>query len=233
MPVIRNTLVFSFLGLATTPLPVAFAIVLSEFQSKAFQKVIQMTTTFPNFISWIIVYSICMVSFSIDDGFVNKFLLQAGWINQPLNILANNDIVWFLQTGIGLWKGLGFGSVIYFAAISGIDTELYDAAAVDGAGRFRRIWHIKIPGILPTYIISFMLSVGNILNSGFERYYIFYNPLVHDHIQVLDLYLYKIGIERGNYSFSTATGIFKTVVSVTLLLTVNMLARKITDRSIV
>jgi putative aldouronate transport system permease protein len=232
LPVLRNTLVLSFFGLAITPLPVIFAIVLSELKNKNFQKFIQTTTTFPNFISWIIVYAISMIIFSVDDGIINKLLLRAGWIERPLNVLADEDSVWFLQTAIGLWKSLGFSSIIYFAAVAGIDPELYDAASVDGAGRFRRIWHIKIPGILPTYLILLLLAIGNILNSGFEQYFVFYNPLIHDKIQVLDLYVYKIGMERGNYAFSTAVGMFKTVISVTLLFTVNTFARKTAGRSV-
>ncbi len=232
VPVLRNTLVLSFMGLALTPVPALFAIILSEMKNRYFRSIIQTTTTFPNFISWIIVYSISMIIFSVDDGFLNQLLLHTGLTRQPLNLLGSSNAVWFLQTGINLWKGLGFNSIIYFAAISGIDTELYDAAAVDGAGRFRRIWHIKIPGILSTYLVLLLLSVGSILNNGFEQYYVFYNPLVHSHIQVLDLYVYKIGMEGGDYSFSTAVGIFKTAVSVTLLFSVNMLARKTSDHSI-
>lgn len=229
---LRNTLALSFIGMLTSPLSVIFAIIMTEFKSTKFQKTIQTVTTFPNFISWIIIYSIALVFFSVDDGALNKFLLSLGWINQPTNLLANKDAVWGLQTILGLWKGLGFSSIVYFAAISGIDTELYDAASVDGAGRFQKIWHIKVAGVMPTFVVLFLLGIGGILNSGFEQLYVFYNPAVHETIQTLDLYVYKIGIERNSYSFSTAIGIMKTLVSLVLLTVANLVAKKVRGSTI-
>ena len=229
---LRNTLALSFLGMLTSPLSVIFAILLTEFKSLKFQKTIQTVTTFPNFISWIIIYSIALIFFSVDDGALNKVLLSLGWIDQPTNLLANKDAVWPLQTILGIWKGLGFGSIVYFAAISGIDGELYDAASVDGAGRFQKIWHIKVPGVMPTFVVLFLLGIGGILNSGFEQLYVFYNPAVHETIQTLDLYVYKIGIERNSYSFSTAIGITKTLVSLVLLTFANWTAKKVRGNAI-
>jgi putative aldouronate transport system permease protein len=232
LPVIRNTLVFSFLGLALSPLPMIMAIVMSEFKWPRFQKFIQITTTFPNFISMVIVYSFCMSLFSVDDGIVNNLLMKLGLIHERFNILAQENAVYAFQTALGLWIGLGFGAIVYYAAIAGIDTELYDAAAVDGANFLQRMWHIKVPGLLPTYLVLFLLSIGSMLSNGFEQYYIFYNSLVHNRIQVLDLYVYKIGMERGNYSFSTAIGITKTAISVILLFTANFISKKAVGRSI-
>jgi len=224
---LRNTLAFSFLGILTSPLSVVFAVILTEFKSSKFQKTIQTVTTFPNFISWIIIYAIALVFFSVDDGALNKLLFSLGLIEQPTNLLADKDAVWVLQTLLSMWKGLGFSSIVYFAAISGIDSELYDAAAVDGAGRFQKIWHIKIPGVMPTFVVLFLLGIGGILNSGFEQLYAFYNPAVHETIQTLDLYVYKIGVERNSYSFSTAIGIMKTLVSLILLTFANWTAKKV------
>ena len=231
--VLRNTLVMSLLGLLLSPLPVIFAIFLSEARSSKFKKFIQTTTTLPNFIGWVLVYSICFAMFSVGDGVVNKILLQLGWIQEPLNPLANSKVVWFFQTAIGQWKGLGFSAIVYFAAITGVDHELYDAASIAGCGRLKRIWYITVPSIMPTFLTLFVINIGNILNNGFEQFYLFYNPLVHDTIQVLDLYTYRLGINLGDYSFATAIGMFKTVVSVTLLFIVNMLAKKIQGRSVI
>ena len=231
--VLRNTLVLSFLSLALSPLPVIFAIFLSEMNSKFFKKFIQTTTTLPNFISWILVYAICIATFSINDGFLNDILLKLNFIKSPMNPLANGDIAWYFQTGLGVWKGLGFGSIIYLAAIGGIDSEQYDAASVDGAGRFSKIRHITIPGVLPTYFVLLLLAVSNILSNGFDQYYAFMNAMVQPNLQVFDYYVYRVGIGLNQYSLSTALGIFKSVVSITLLFTVNKMAKKVRGESII
>ena len=230
---LRNTLMFSLLSYAASPLPMVFAIALSEVKSESYRKLVQSVTTFPNFISWIIIYAISLVAFSVDDGFVNKFLSNFNLIEKPLNLLADKNAVWILQTCLGLWKGLGFGAIIYFAAITSIDPELLDAASIDGAGRFRRIWHIKVPFLLPTFLILFLLGIGNLLSTNFEQLYTFYNPIVHYTIQTIDLYTYKIGIEQGNYSLSTAVGISRTFISVILLFSANALSRKLSGRVII
>jgi putative aldouronate transport system permease protein len=232
LTVLKNTLVFSFLGLLLSPLPMIFAIVMSEFKWPRFQKAIQVTITFPNFISMIIIYSFCMVLFSVDDGIINNLFLKLGIIHERHNFLADESIVYFFQTFLTVWKNVGFTTIIYFAAIAGIDPELYDAAAVDGANVFQRMWHIKVPGLLPTFLVLLLLSIGSMLNNGFEQFYVFYNASVHNKIQVLDLYVYKIGIERGNYSLSTAVGIFKTFVSVVLLFSANFISKKAAGRAI-
>jgi ABC-type polysaccharide transport system permease subunit len=230
--VLKNTFVFSFLGLILSPLPMVFAIVMSEIKWPRFQKLIQDTITFPNFISMIIIYSFCMVLFSFDDGIINNLFLRVGLISERKSFLTDEGIVYFLQTFLTIWKNVGFTTVIYFAAIAGIDPELYDAAAVDGANFFQRMRHIKVPGLLPTFLVLLLLSIGNMLNNGFEQFYVFYNANVHNKIQVLDLYVYKIGMERGNYSLSTAVGIFKTFVSVALLFSANFISKKIVGRAI-
>ena len=233
LPVLRNTLIMSFLGIAVMPLPVAFAILLSEVKGKAFRKVIQITTTLPYFISWVLVYAIFFLFFSVDNGFINKLLLSIGAIKEPTNVLANNKAVWLFQTGVSLWRNLGFSAIIYFASIAGIDPMLYDSASIDGAGRFRTILHITIPGLIPTYITLLLLNIGNMLSNGFEQYYVFYNPMVHDHIQVIDYYLYRIGITLNDYSFSTALGMTKTLLSTILLFSANWISKRISGQSII
>lgn len=219
------------MGILVSPAYVAFAILLNEMRGKWFRKWVQVTTTLPNFISWVLVYSVFYVFFAVSDGVVNQVLLKLEWLKQPF--LGNSDIAWAFQTMVGLWKGLGWGAIIYLAAIAGIDQELYDAAKVDGSGRFRTIWHVTVPGIMPTFVVLLLLNVSNMLNNGFEQYYVFYNALVADKLEVIDYYVYRVGLETNDFSYSTVLGMFKTIVSVTVLFTVNWIAKKIRGESII
>lgn len=228
--ILRNTLMMSFLGLATAPIPMVFALLLSEMRSQRYKRVIQTITTFPNFIGWILVYVIALNLFAPSDGLVNMVLKQLGM--ERIQPMSNINIAWTFQTALGVWKGAGYSAVVYLAAISGIDTELYDAADVDGADRFDKIWHIKVPALLPTFFVLFLLSIGNLLSSGFERYLFFYNGMVSKKIEVLDYYLYRIGIVTGNYALSTAVGLLKSVISIILLTFANVLSKKIRGVSI-
>lgn len=223
--VLRNTLAMSFLGILCAPLPAAFAIFLTELPSAKFKKVVQTTTTVPNFVSWIIVYSLAFNIFSI-EGVFNQTALALGLISEPTNILANEDAVWFFQTALGVWKSIGWSAIIYFAAIAGIDGELYDAASVDGAGRLQKILHVTIPGISSTFIVLLLLSASNILSVGLDQYLVFYNSMVADRIEVIDYYVYRLGLITNDYSYATMVGILKTLVSVTLLFSINFLSKK-------
>ncbi|MEQ4483242.1 ABC transporter permease subunit [Cohnella silvisoli] len=231
--VIRNTLVMSGLYFLTSPVPAIFAILLAEMNSKRVRQWIQTTTTLPYFISWVLVYAVFFSLFSVGDGIVNTLLLNFGWIKQPLNPLANPHIVWFFQTGIYLWKNLGFSAIIYIAAITSIDPELYDAASVDGAGRLNKIKHITVPGLVSTFLTLLLLGIGNLLNNGFEQYYLFYNAIVADKIEVLDYFIYRIGITMSDYSLSTAIGIFKTLFSILLITVANMIAKRVRGSGII
>lgn len=229
----RNTLVLSALGLLLSPLPMLFAILLNEIKRIRFAKIIQIVSSFPNFISWVIIYAIFFAFFSLDDGLVNRLLFRLGLIGQPTDILTNRDIAWWLQAAISMWKGLGWSAIIYIASIASLDPEMYQAAEVDGAGRFRQIRYITIPGLMPTYAVIFLLGIGYILSSGFEQYYVFDNSVVHTKLDVLDTYVYNVGLVQLNFPFSTAAGIFKSLVSVVLVFTANGLYKKATGRGIV
>ncbi|WP_258171141.1 sugar ABC transporter permease [Paenibacillus sp. R14(2021)] len=230
--VLRNTFALSFLGILLSPLPVVFAILLNELRSKSFRKLVQTVTTLPNFVSWIIVYSIVVAFFST-DGVVNQLLMKLHWISEPTQMLSNSQGTWLFQTALGVWKSLGWSSIIFLAAIAGIDAELYDAAKVDGAGRYRSIFHITLPGIIPTFFVLLILSISNILSVGFEQYFVFYNPLIADRIETLDYYVYRIGIATNDVSFGTAISIAKSIVSITLLFSVNYLSKKMRGQSII
>jgi ABC-type polysaccharide transport system permease subunit len=224
--------IFAFLGFLSSPLPVILAIFLNEVRNQPFKRIFQTVSTLPNYISWVIVFSLSFSMFS-SDGVINSLLSLLHISDTPLNVMGNLDFTWYFQTLLGIWKGTGWGAIIYLAAISGIDDELYDAAKVDGAGRFRSIIHITVPGITPTFLVLLLLSVSNILSVGFDQFLVFYNGLVADKITVLDVYVYRLGLVTNDYPYSTAVGILKTLISIILLFTVNNISKRIRGESLV
>ena len=230
--VLRNTLAMSLLNVACSVLPIAFAIMITELRSSFIGKLVQSVTTLPNFISWVIVYSLAYAMFS-SSGVLNQILLNAGAIIEPTSILGNGGAAWLFQTALGVWKTLGWNAIIYLAAIAGIDYELYNAADMDGAGRLEKIRYITLPGVAPTFFVLLLLAISNILSAGFEQYLVFYNSLVADSIEVIDYYVYRLGIITNDYSYGTAIGMTKSLVSILLLFLANMLSRKVRGSSII
>ena len=230
--VLRNTLALSALGLLATPVPVVFAIMFNEIKNSKFKKIVQTATTLPNFISWIIVYGVAFAFFSV-NGFVSVLMQKIGIQPPVMGRLGDVDHTWVLQWILGIWKSFGWSAIIYIAAITGIDSELYDAAKVDGANKIQSILHITIPGIMPTYVVMFLLAVSNILSNGFDQYFMFYNPMVADKIEVLDYYVYKVGFYINDYSYSITLGMLKSILGIVLLFTANALSKKIRGESIV
>jgi putative aldouronate transport system permease protein len=233
LQVLSNTFGMSFLGILVSPLPVIFAIFLMEIKPKHLRGSIQTLTTLPNFISWVLVFSVAWSMFSVEDGFVNRLLMSTHIINTEINFFASTDHVWLTMLGYSLWKNLGWNAIMYISAITAIDTEQYEAARVDGAGRFQCMWHITVPGIMPTYFVLLLLSIANFLNNGMEQYYLFQNPMNKSAIEVLDLYVYNMGMVGQNISYSTAVGILKSLVSVTLLFFANGMSKVIRKESII
>jgi putative aldouronate transport system permease protein len=234
--VMKNTLGMSGLGILTSWLPVIFAIMLTEIKSVRYQKIVQTLTTVPNFISWVMVYSFAFMLFSVDAGLINRLLMDLGLIDKGINFLLSSDHIWLKMTAWGIWKGLGWGAIIYLAAIAGIDQELYEAATIDGAGRWGQIIHITIPCLLPTYFVLLMLSIANLINNGMDQYFVFRNAFNIDTIEVLDLYVYNVGFGRGSTSgipFATVISMLKSIVSLTLLFSVNGLSKLLRKESIV
>ena len=230
--VMSNTLAMSFLGILASPLPAIFAILLTEIQSKRSQKIFQTLTTLPNFISWILVYSVAWAMFSVGDGFLNRMLLQFGMIDQEINFMVSSGNTWFTMLAYSIWKSLGWSAIMYIAAISSIDPQLYEASVVDGANRFQRIWHITVPGLLPTYFVLLILSIANFINNGMEQYFVFQNPMNKATIEVLDLYVYNQGMLGQNISFATAVSMLKSLVSIVLLFSANWLSKLVRKESI-
>lgn len=230
--VLRNTVVMSSLGYLTSFLPLILAMLLNEVRSKKYRKFVQTVTTIPNFVSWILVFAMATAMFSVESGAVNRMLREWGVIENGLNILGTSDHVWLLMLLLGIWKGLGWDCVIYMAAINGIDQELYEAAAIDGAGRFQKMRYITFPGLLPTYVTLLIIGLGNFLNTGMEQYLVFQNAFNKDKIEVLSLYTYNVGLVGNNISRGTAIGMMQSVVAVLLLSVTNMISGKIRDEKI-
>ena len=235
--VLKNTLGMSGMNLATSWMPMIFAVFLNEITRTRFKKFVQIFTTLPNFISWALVFSFAMCLFAADTGIYSKLMMDVG-LNDPANPtvwLNSSQHIWLKMWGCSTWKGLGWGAIMYLAAIAGIDQELYEAARVDGANRWALIRHITLPSLLPTFFVLLMLSISNILNNGMDQYLVFQNPMNRQTIEVLDLYVYNITIASGGtalYSYATAIGILKTLVSVTLLFSANFLSKKLRGESI-
>ena len=234
--VLKNTLVMSSLGILTSWLPVAFAIFLSEIRSTGFRKSVQILTTIPNFISWVLVYAIAFAFFST-EGFVNDLIETVTKVAADANYLQNDHLSWIKMLAWGTWKGLGWSAIIYIAAISGVDQSLYEAAMVDGAGRFKRMWHITVPALVPTYCVMLMLSIANILSNGMEQYLVFSNPINKNTLEVLDLYVYNLGIVNSNggamIPLSTVVSMAKSLISVFLLFVANSVSKTIRGENII
>ncbi len=230
--VLKNTLAMSGLGIATSWIPMAFAVFLSEIKNQKFRRFVQTFTTIPNFISWVLVYTLALAIFST-DGFINTFAMSQGWITEGTNYLMGDNFTWLKMLAWGTWKGVGWSAIIYIAGISGIDKQLYEAATVDGAGRFQRMWNITIPGLLPTYCVLLLMSVAGVLSNGMDQYLVFSNATNKSTMEVLDLYVYNLGITGGGISLSTVVGMVKSVVSVVLLFGANGISKLIRGESIV
>lgn len=228
--VLRNTFGIHLLGYIFSPLPMFFAVFLSEVRSKKFQKLVQTVTTLPHFISWVIMFSLAL-SVLGTTGLINTTLKNMG-SDIFVNILNSNKHVWLTQVLLQQWKGMGWSAIVYFAAIAGLDQELYEAAMMDGAGKLQRIWHITLPQLIPTYFVLLIMSIGNFLNTGVDQYLAFGNALNKEYIEVLDLYVYNLGIGRGQISYGVAAGMLKSLVALVLFSAANIASKKIRGTSV-
>lgn len=230
---VRNTLALSGLSLLTMPVPLIFAILLSELPFKRLSKLTQTISALPYFISHVLLYAVCFSLFSPTDGAVNVILRLFYGPDYTSNLWAQPDVAWRMQTFICLYKGMGYSAIMYLSAMSGIDQELYDAASVDGAGRLAKILHVTIPGIMPTFIVLLVLNIAGMLSgAGFDQYYVFQNPMVLNKLEVLDTYIYKIGLRQNNFGFATAAGMLKSLISVMLLMLANRISKLVRGSSL-
>ena len=230
--VIRNTLAMGVLNLVTTfVMAILFAILLNEVRTVWWKKTIQTISYLPHFLSWIIVTGILHDALS-STGIVNELLVNLGIFETELNFFAYPKYFWGIVAFANVWKETGWNAIIYLAAITSIDPSLYEAASIDGAGRFAKIWNITLPGIRSTIMILLLMNVGNVLNAGFEVQYQLGNGLVQNVSQTIDIYVLKWGISQGDYAIGTAAGIFKSVVSIVLIVAANMFAKRTGDDSL-
>ncbi len=230
--VMKNTMGISFFKLAIGfPLPIIFALLLNEINSVRYKKIVQTISYLPHFLSWVILGGIMMTWLS-DVGIINEILIALHIVKEPINYLAEPKYFWSIAIISDIWKELGWSAIIYLAAIAGVDQELYEAAKIDGAGRIRRITDITLPCIKPTIAILFVLAVSGVLNSNFDQILVLRNSLNASASDVIDIFVYRMGIQNGRYSYATAFGLLKSVVAFILLFGANKVMKKLTDTSL-
>jgi len=230
--VIKNTFGMSILKLVIGfPLPILFALFLNELRSVRFKKAVQTVSYLPHFLSWVILGGI-LTTWLADVGIVNKLLLALGFINEPISYLAEPGYFWGIVVSSNIWKELGWSAIIYLAAITGVSPELYEAATIDGAGRFQKMFYITMPMIKGTVTILFILAVSGMLNSNFDQIFILKNQLNESASNVIDTYVYQVGISQGRYSYATAVGLVKSVIAFILLIGANTITKKINNTSL-
>ncbi|MDO4512414.1 MAG: ABC transporter permease subunit [Lachnospiraceae bacterium] len=230
--VIRNTFCMGLLNLVTTTImAILFAILLNEIRHKMVKKTVQTISYLPHFLSWIIVTGILHDALS-STGIINDLLMRANIIDQAINFFAYPKYFWGIVAFANCWKETGWNAIIYLSAITAIDPCLYEAASIDGAGRIAKIRHITLPGIKPTIMILLLMNIGNVLNAGFEVQYLLGNGLVQSVSQTIDIYVLKWGISQNDYSIGTAAGIFKSAVSIALIVIFNTIAKRSGEESL-
>lgn len=230
--VIRNTLAMGTINLVTSfVMAILFAILLNEVKNVVGKKLVQTISYLPHFLSWIIVTGILHDALS-STGIVNEMLQKLGLISSQINFFSHESYFWPIVAFANLWKETGWNAIIYLAAITAIDPSLYEAASIDGAGRWAKIRYITLPSIKPTIMILLLMNVGNVLNAGFEVQYILGNGLVQKVSQTIDIYVLNWGISQNDYSLGTAAGIFKSAVSIVLIIIANRLAKRSGEESL-
>lgn len=227
---VRNTLSISVAKIVFVfPLPIIFAILLNEVKSSKFQKVLQTVVYLPHFLSWAVVAGI-FVSLLGSTGLVNSFLVSAGF--DKIDFLMSNHLFRPVLIFSDAWKEVGWSSIIYFAAIAGLDQECFEAARVDGANRMQQIWYVTIPGLMPTIVLMLILRVGSIMNAGFGQVLAMYNPTVYETGDIIETYIYRIGLGKMDFSTGTAVGLFNSIIALILVVSSNAVAKKMSGKSI-
>lgn len=227
---IRNTILLSFYSLLFGfPAPIILALLLNEVKNKKFKGLTQTVTYLPHFISMIVVTGM-LVDFSMTSGLFNDIIELFGGERSPL--LQNPDLYRTIYVASGIWQEIGWGSIIYLSALSGVDSQLYEAAQIDGAGKWRQLIHVTLPGIAPTIIIMFILKMGTLMNMGYEKTILLYNPATYETADIISSYIYRIGLLEQDWSYSTAIGLFNSVINLGLLLITNKIARKCGETSL-
>jgi putative aldouronate transport system permease protein len=229
---LRNTLLLSLMNIVFVfPMPIVVALLLNELRTEKFKKVIQTLIYIPHFMSWVIIIGMFFVIFEMQDGVFQKIIASMGM--QKFTFMMNPDL--FRPTYIiqAIWRDTGWGTIIYLAALAGVDPQLYEASRIDGAGRMRQLWHITLPCIRSTIVILLILRIGDILELGFDHVFLLLNPLNRDVAEIFDTYVYTVGIVQGSFSYSTAVGLFKSFIGLVLVLIANELSKKFGEEGII
>lgn len=230
---VRNTLAMSLMNLIFGFIfAIGFALLLNEVRKLSLKRVTQTVSYLPHFLSWVIVCSLIQNMLSTSDGPVNNILMATGIIDRPILFLGEQKYFWWVVAFANVWKEMGWNSIIYIAAISGIDPSLYEVAELDGANRYRKMWHVTLPGIRSTIVVLLIMNLGWILNAGFEVQYLLGGGMLQDVSQTIDIFVLKYGINIGNYSLATAAGIFKSVISIVLVFGANQIANRLGENSL-
>lgn len=230
--IIRNTILINMYDIIFGfPAPIIFALLLNEVKNNLYKRSLQTISYMPHFISTVVIVGIILDFFS-RDGLVNYILKSLGIIANPISFTSEPG--WFrpIYVGSGIWQGLGWGSIVYLAAITNIDPQLYEAALIDGAGRFKQALYVTLPGIMPTIIIMFILRVGNIMNVGFEKVFLMYNPLVYETADVISTYVYRKGLLEMDYGYGAAVGLFNSIINFIFVVLTNYMSKKFTETSL-
>lgn len=223
---LRNTLAINLLNLIFFfPMPILIALMLNELRNAVFKRIIQTVLYLPHFLSWVIIVGLTFTLLGKGQGLVNNILDAMGY--ERIGFLTNPDTFWLMVTLQSMWKEAGWGTIVFLAAIAGVDPQIYEAARMDGAGRLRQMWHVTLPALRNVIVILLILRLGDIMDVGFEQLFLLYNGAVSQVAEVFDTYVYRIGIQRGQFSYSTAIGLFKAIVGLILVLGSNKLANKL------
>ena len=229
IPMLKNTLGINLLNnLISIPVTLFFALMLNEVMNEKFKSLIQTVTYMPHFLSWVVFGGLFMTLLSTDNGFVNSIMMNVGLIKDPIGFMAEPKYFWGITVISSLLKELGWGAILYIAAIAGISQDLYEAAMIDGAGRFKRMWYITIPCIKPTLMIMIIFAVSGMLNNNFTQIYVFQNSLNISASQVIDTYIYEYGLRQMQFGVATAVNLVKSVIAMILLLGANKISNKLT-----
>lgn len=232
LQLLRNTLAMSLLSLTVGFVaPILFALCVNELNNKKFKTVVQTTSYLPYFISWVVAGSMIFIMLS-NEGVVNDILLRIGWIDAPIPFLTEGKYYWIMYTLVNMWKATGWSAILYISAMSGIDTQLIEAGAVDGMTRLGVVRYVILPTILPTIVVQWIIGIGGILNAGFDQHLVLGNASTQAYWDVIDTYSYRYGIQLGYYSLGTAVGLMKSVIGVLLVWATNWFCRKKLDTAI-
>jgi putative aldouronate transport system permease protein len=235
---VRNTLVLSILKLVFAfPIPILFAILLNELRNKVFKRFVQTVSYFPHFVSWVVILGLSYVFLSSQDGIINILLVNLKLVKEPLNFLSDPNMFWGLAVGTAIWKEAGWWTIIFLAAISGIDPALYEAAKVDGVGRIKRIWYITLPGMQSAILVVLILSIGSLLGGGlvgsnFEQSYLLGNSVNSKTSEIIQTYAFKMGLAEGRFAYAAAVDLIQSVISVCLIFLSNSIVKKLSGKGL-